>query len=84
MEDKRILTPEDPEFYRILSNPPPFYQQIAKETGNTSLICEYDTGVLKQVSDEELEEYIWGGEFDEVEEENAAFFGDTTQEIIWH
>jgi hypothetical protein len=56
-----IITPEHPDFYSILHGtiPPGF--------STNTLVVSADTGLLRPVTDEELTDYVYGGEYDEVD-----------------
>lgn len=79
-----IILPDNPLFHATLSNPPPEYKRVAKETGNTNLVANYESGILSQVDDKALIEYLYGGEYDLVEQANDEYFGELSEEIIWY
>lgn len=70
-----LLLPGDPGFYEILySNTPP------GETLSNSFVVDFQTGVLRQIqSDQDLENYLLGGEYDEV----MAVYGDGEAPIFY-
>lgn len=65
-----ILTPDnDPFFYPTLAAPPPQPGQTRDQIVPTALVFEPGQTVGRPATAEELREYIWGGEYDEREEE---------------
>jgi hypothetical protein len=61
-----LLLPGDPEFDRILSTPPPDWQQVANKDGNTyTFLADANSGVLRAATARECEDYLLGGEYDE-------------------
>lgn len=74
-----IILPGDPGFYETLGNLPPNWGQVAANTsGDFSLIARAGTGILEAVSTQEVEEYLWGGEYDE----RLLEMGDDDDEIF--
>lgn len=71
-DERLILLPTDPGFADILSLPPPGWQDRATGDGD-SFVARFDQGgVLELVSWNEAMDYVWGGEFEEIEEFNDA------------
>ncbi len=70
METERIIMlPEDPGFYEILSIPPPnLHSELARFNGDCAVIARLENGGQLEVVDwNESQEYVWGGELDEVD-----------------
>lgn len=62
-----ILTPNDPEFYKILhSTPPPGWRNGIKGDFRGCFAVRADSLLLQPLSEAEAREYIYGGEFDEL------------------
>lgn len=60
-----IILPNDPLFNETLACPPPINtEKILVETGNqVNFVTDSETGLLKEANLKELEEYLWGGEY---------------------
>ena len=61
-----ILTPSDPGFYEILYGTyPPGWQETSG--GFAAFVVRHDRGgIMSAATDDELDEYLGGGEYDEV------------------
>lgn len=55
----KLLLPQDPSFYEILATPPPSKGQGA------NFVCRAGSDVAEEVNEEELDEYLEGGEYDQ-------------------
>lgn len=68
-----ILTPEDPGFYETLhgSFPPGWRDNIGVDFAQ-SFVVKADTLCLTPVTQQELDEYLWGGEYDELEDDGTS------------
>ncbi len=62
-----ILLPGDEEFNLILgTSVPPNWQQIAaKDPDSYAFVADANSGLMRAVTDVELEEYLYGGEYSE-------------------
>ena len=61
-----LLLPGDPEFEKTLGQTlPPDWQVKAEQlSGEFGLIAHAETGLLETVSFAEIDEYVYGGEYD--------------------
>jgi hypothetical protein len=70
MNGSLIMTPEDPRFYPILhGNLPTGWQQEADGGFSGTFGVDADTGLLRPLNEDDLNEYVWGGEMDFVNEQ---------------
>lgn len=62
-----IITPDHPDFYPILHSTLPFgwCERIDSNFSGT-FIVRAETGLLEPATTEDLQEYLWDGEYDEV------------------
>lgn len=67
-----ILLPGDPGFNQtLLLSRPPGWQQVAAKNGNgAAMVEDSSTGIMKPVDEKGLEEYMYGGEYDEAEQKS--------------
>lgn len=70
-EDGRaIILPGDPAFDWTLTQPPPNWQQVAaKDPDGFAFVVEPCSGLVRVATADDLEEYLYGGEYDERLEE---------------
>lgn len=63
----KLILPGDPQFDRTLAMaPPPNWREIAaRNTGEFAFIMRSDSGLMEPVSHRELDEYLYGGEYEE-------------------
>lgn len=66
--ERLIMTPSDPGFYEWLGLPPDWREIADRTNGEFAVVNRLETGVLQAVPWSEAEDYIWGGEMDEVED----------------
>jgi hypothetical protein len=61
-----LLLPGDPEFEKTLGQtlPPDWRVKAEQLSGDFGLIAHAETGLLEAVSFAELDEYVYGGEYD--------------------
>ncbi|HEY9663805.1 MAG TPA: hypothetical protein V6C65_35605 [Allocoleopsis sp.] len=60
-----LFLPGDPGFQETLENPDLFnWVHFANQKGQATFVVRAETGLLDCVNDEELEEYLNGGEYD--------------------
>lgn len=63
-----IILPGDPLFQLTLDTmPPPGWQQH-DSSGEVALVKDLETGLLRPATASEMNDYVWGGELEEVEE----------------
>ena len=63
-----IMTPEHPDFGAILhSQLPPCGQDTLNSDFSGTFAVRAETGLLQPLSEEALEEYLAGGEYDELD-----------------
>ena len=62
-----IILPQNPLFYETLENIDLFwnFHKNQRSDENLNLIVDFETGVLKNATHKEFEEYLFGGEYDE-------------------
>lgn len=62
-----LLLPGDPEFDWILStSKPPGWRQVAEKAGDGCVyLAEVGSGILRAAGQEDLTEYLFGGEYDD-------------------
>lgn len=62
-----IILPGDPEFYLTLQTSiPPNWRQVAHQDPDGFAFCaRAGSGVLESMTDKDLEEYLYGGEYEE-------------------
>ena len=62
-----IMTPDWPWFNEILQEtPPPGWRQSVDSDFSRAFIVDSATGIMRPATDAELDEYIEGGEYDEM------------------
>ncbi len=62
-----IILPNDPDFNLTLAQlKRPDWRAIARKENWISFVCDADSGLLRPVSESELEDYLEGGEYEEV------------------
>lgn len=60
------MLPDHPDFARILSTPPPNWEEVAIRDGNTyTFVADSSSGILRAATAVECQDYILGGEYDE-------------------
>lgn len=65
-----LLLPGHPLFNLILATPPPDYNQKLQSCGEAvSFAMDAEKGIFRCVDPFELEEYLEGGEYDEINED---------------
>lgn len=68
-----IMTPDHPDFYSILqSRLPPDVNSRRAANFHTYYAAREDSGILEPMDRDQVEEYLYGGEYDRVEEKNAC------------
>lgn len=67
LNDSPIILPGDPEFdWTLMCNLPPNWRQVASSIGQQcAFICSSESGLLRPATNEELTEYLYGGEYDD-------------------
>ncbi len=65
--ERLILLPGDEEYDLTLgtSIPPNWQQTAAKDPNGYAFVADASSGLMRPVTDVELEEYLYGGEYDE-------------------
>lgn len=62
-----IMTPNDPFFGEVLhSSYPPGWKGSVDSDFSQTFVCDASTGLLRPANYQDLEEYVLGGEYDEV------------------
>jgi hypothetical protein len=77
MIDRNIWTPDTPGFYETLySHRPPGDLQAGVGSNVRLYAVRHDSLLLEPIFDEQLDDYLYGGEYDEVtdEEKNDEFY----------
>jgi hypothetical protein len=81
----RLILPGDPLFAETLLTPRPDWREIAAKDGDTyAFIAEPGSGLMRPAGSADLEEYLYGGEYDErleeieEEEETELWLGATS------
>ncbi|MEH2198638.1 hypothetical protein [Nostoc sp.] len=66
-QSRLIILPGDPEFdWTLQTSIPPHWRQVAQQDpGGFAFCARAGSGVLEPMTDEDLEEYLYGGEYDE-------------------
>ena len=69
-----LILPGNPLFDLTLATPRPDWRDIAVRDGNTyAFVAEPGSGLMRPVTESELEDYLYGGEYDarlaEIEDE---------------
>ncbi|MEH2434973.1 MAG: hypothetical protein V7K25_12090 [Nostoc sp.] len=66
-QNRLIILPGDPEFdWTLQTSIPPHWRQVAQQDPNGFAFCaRAESGVLEPMTDKDLEEYLYGGEYDE-------------------
>jgi hypothetical protein len=68
-----LILPGDPFFYETLATPPPnWWNSFPMET-EIALVSDSETGILRPASPDELWDYLYGGEYEEIEEKNELY-----------
>jgi len=67
MSTDRLILPGDPLFdLTLFGHLPPGWQRTAEQVGQqVSFVCE-ESGIMRPATPDELEDYLYGGEYDEV------------------
>lgn len=66
-DKKLIMTPDSPFFYEILqSTPPPTSKERIDSDHSGVFVCDSVTGIMRPATNDELTEYVEGGEYDEI------------------
>lgn len=62
-----LILPSDPEFHETLAMAiPPHWREVANRIGqNCFFVASSDSGLLRPATNEELTEYLYGGEYDD-------------------
>lgn len=62
-----LILPGSPEFEATLgmSLPPGWQQEADRLSGEFAFVADAASGLLRPCSAEELEDYLWGGEYEE-------------------
>lgn len=76
-----LILPGNPLFDITLATPPPSWQSVAEKHNTWAWVMDATLGILRVASPSELEEYLNGGEYDEVmgedtEEEEEGYWDD--------
>ena len=67
-----LILPGNPEFDLTLATPPPDWKIKAYQSGESiAFAMDYNTNLFRPVTPNELQEYIEGGEYDEVYQDNC-------------
>ena len=62
----RLILPGNPLFDITLLTPRPDWREKANADGNTyAFVVDADSGLTRPATSQELEEYLYGGEYDE-------------------
>ena len=62
----RLILPGNPLFDITLLTPRPDWREKANADGDTyAFVFDADSGLTRPVTNQELEEYLYGGEYDE-------------------
>ncbi len=62
----KLILPGNPLFDITLLTPRPDWQEKANADGNTyAFVVDANNGLTRPATSEELEEYLYGGEYDE-------------------
>jgi hypothetical protein len=62
---KNIILPGDPEFDWTLITPPPDWRQAAAKDPDGFAFVVESCGLVRVATGDDLEEYLYGGEYDE-------------------
>lgn len=63
----QIILPDHPLFDLTLATPPPdWVVKQSVQSQPVSFVKDATTGIFRTASQKELEDYLWGGEYDEV------------------
>ena len=61
-----LILPGDPRFDETLAMPPTFWRHHAEKVGGqVAFVADAGSGLLRPASGQELEEYLFGGEYDD-------------------
>lgn len=61
-----IILPQHPDFRETLDNIPFFWESMQKNSDRmVHLLMDSASGILQPATDQEFEDYIFGGEYDE-------------------
>lgn len=65
-----IITPSHPLFNYWLHTPPPDWRSISEKSGEAvNFVMDAETGIFRTATEAELEDYLLGGEYDELNPE---------------
>jgi hypothetical protein len=64
-----LILPGHPLFDLTLMAPRPDWQQVAAQDEQYAFVAEPGSGLMRPVTQSDLEDYLWGGEYDERLEE---------------
>jgi hypothetical protein len=67
IEERLIILPCDPEFHQVVGwNLPPDWKAVADRIGERpTFIVDASSGLMRPATPDELDEYVYGGEYDE-------------------
>ena len=66
-QNRMIMLPSDPGYFDILHGFIPPWELAAHHDGDHAMVVDSGTGLLRSANFGEIEEYVYGGELDEVE-----------------
>lgn len=62
-----LILPDDPEFNIALATPPPDWKVKQELSGSEiNFVLDAQTGIFRTATQSELEEYLYGGEYDSI------------------
>lgn len=75
ISQRDIILPGDPDFYIPLT-PPPNWREVAHKGDGIAFVAEAGSGLFRAVNLIELDDYIYGGEYDDRLSEIGEDFDD--------
>ena len=80
--NNKLLLPGDPGFAETMATAmQPGWQNVAATASTSWAFCLRDDGLMVPLVDAELEDYLYGGEYDEVTEEDESNLQEMEDEI---
>ncbi len=78
--ESSLILPGTPEYYQAINQLPPNWNAAAHEKGNLAFVADVDTGLLRNASNQEFAEYLFGGEY---EERQKQIYDDYEDEFLY-
>ena len=78
-QTNRLILPGHPLFNLTLLTPRPDWQGVAAEDEEYAFVAEPGSGLMRPATQRELEDYLYGGEYDERLEDLEEYLEDDSE-----